>query len=293
MMRASPDGTGRNMWAGTGLSLFLPVLLLALGVAPAAAAPKAEPWPFWAANDPGSRESVDHAPWDRFLKKYVVTNHPSGVNRVRYASVTPDDRKRLDAYVLHLQRVEVTRLDRSVQKAYWINLYNALTVKVILDHSPVKSIRDIDISPGLFSSGPWGAKLVTIQGQKVSLNDIEHRILRPLWKDNRVHYAVNCASLGCPNLQTEAYLPENTEALLEKGAREYVNHGRGVRFTGDRLYLSSIYDWFQADFGGSEESVVRHLRKFADPGLAEKLKGFKGNMSYEYDWRLNEPYVDR
>jgi hypothetical protein len=263
-------------------------LLSGPGVTSVTAAPKAEAWSFWAANDPGSRTSIDHAPWDRFLKKYVVMNHLSGINRVRYASVTPDDRKSLDAYVLHLQHVEVTRLDRSGQKAYWINLYNALTQKVVLDHYPVKSIRDIKISPGVFSSGPWGAKLLTIQGQKVSLDDIEHRILRPLWKDNRVHYAVNCASLGCPNLQPDAYTPENTEALLEKGAREYVNHPRGVRLSGDRLQLSSIYDWFQADFGGSEDSVSRHLQRYANPELATKLKEFGGKISFDYDWRINE-----
>lgn len=289
MMRAPKGGAGPNLWTGIGLPLFLSATLLALVVAPTAAAPKAEPWPFWAANDPAGQVRVDHTPWDRFLKTYVVANHPSGINRVRYAAVTPEDRKRLDAYVLRLQRVEVTKLNRSEQKAYWINLYNALTVKVVLDHYPVRSIRDIDISPGLFSRGPWGAKLLSIQGQQVSLNDIEHRILRPLWKDNRVHYAVNCASLGCPNLQPEAYTPENTETLLEKGAWEYVNHPKGVRFSGDRLYLSSIFDWFQSDFGGSEESVARHLRKYAEPGLAEKLKGFKGKIAYEYDWRINQP----
>jgi len=289
MTRANTKGAGERMSSGIVWSLLLSVMVVGLGVAPAVAAPKAEPWPFWAANEPAGQVHVDHAPWDRFLKKYVVTNHPSGINRVRYASVSTDDRKSLDAYIRHLQQVEVTKLDRSGQKAYWINLYNASTVKVVLDHYPVKSIRDIGISPGLFSSGPWGAKLLTIQGERVSLNDIEHRILRPLWKDNRVHYAVNCASLGCPNLSPEAYTPENTEALLEKGAKEYVNHPRGVRLEGDRFRLSSIYDWFQADFGGSEESVVRHLRKVADPGLAETLKGFKGKISYEYDWRINEP----
>jgi len=288
-MRASPEWTGWNTLARIGWSLLLSVQLLSLGVAPAAAAPKAEPWSFWAANDPGNRTSIDHGPWDRFLRKYVVANHPSGINRVRYASVTPEDRKSLDAYVQQLQQEEVTRLNRSEQKAYWINLYNAQTVKVVLDHYPVKSIRDIDISPGIFSDGPWGAKLLAIQGQKVSLDDIEHRILRPLWKDNRVHYAVNCASLGCPNLQPEAYTPENSETLLEKGAREYVNHPRGVSLAGDRLHLSGIYDWFQADFRGSEASVVRHLQTYADPELTEKLKGFQGKLSYEYDWRINEP----
>lgn len=289
MTRANTKGTRETMATRIVWSLLLSMLVIGLGVVPAAAAPKADPWPFWEANDPASRVHVDHAPWDRFLQKYVVTNHPSGINRVRYAAVTPEDRKRLAAYIQQLRQVGVTKLNRSEQKAYWINLYNALTVKVVLDHYPVKSIRDIDISPGFFSRGPWGAKLLSIQGQEVSLNDIEHRILRPLWKDNRVHYAVNCASLWCPNLQPEAYTPENTETFLEKGAREYVNHLRGVRFAGDRLYLSSIYDWFQSDFGGSEEGVLRHLQKYAGPALAARLKNFKGGISYDYDWRINEP----
>jgi hypothetical protein len=161
-----------------------------------------------------------------------VTEHPSGIHRVRYGSVTPDDRKALGDYLRALEGTEVSGLGREEQKAYWINLYNALTVMVVLDRYPVGSIRDIDISPGLFRRGPWGAKLLTIQGRKVSLDDIEHRILRPLWKDSRIHYAVNCASLGCPNLQPEAYTRANTESLLEKGAREFVNHPRGVRLEG-------------------------------------------------------------
>jgi hypothetical protein len=269
--------------------ILLSMLLSALFALPAGAAPSADPWPFWAASDPAGSERVDHAAWDRFLKKYVVTDAPSGIHRVRYASVTPVDRKDLEAYIGNLQEVEVTRRSRAEQKAYWINLYNALTVKVVLDHYPVKSIRDINISPGLFSRGPWGAKLLTIQGNAVSLDDIEHRILRPFWKDNRVHYAVNCASLGCPNLQPDAFSPENTESLLEKGAREYVNHPRGALLEGDRLRLSRIYDWFQADFGGSEEGVLRHLRKHADPGLRERLTRFKGDIAYDYDWGINQP----
>jgi len=277
-----------NLSAGIVLSLLLSVPILG-PAAPAAAAPKAEPWSFWATSDPAGKVRVDHVPWDRFLRKYVVSNRPSGINRVRYASVTPEDKKELDAYLERLQQVEVTGLPRDEQMAYWINLYNALTVQVVLGHYPVKSIREINISPGLFTSGPWGAKLLAIQGQKVSLDDIEHRILRPLWKDSRVHYAVNCASLGCPNLQPEAYTTERMEALLEKGAREYVNHPRGVRMEGDRLRLSSIYAWFREDFGGTEVSVVRHLEKYAEPGLAKKLKGFPGKLSYGYDWRINEP----
>ena len=253
------------------------------------AAPKPEPWPRWEAHDPSSKTVVDHSDWGRFLERYLVTDHPSGINLVSYRKVTAKDRKALDTYLEKLQAVTVTRLNRAQQKAYWINLYNALTAKVILDHYPVESITDIDISPGLFSNGPWKAKLVNVEGEKISLDDIEHRILRPIWKDNRVHYAVNCASIGCPNLQPEPFTAENTERLLEKGAREYIRHPRGARFADDKeLVVSSIYDWFQVDFGDTEKGVLRHLARFAAPSAAEKLKRFKGDIDYEYDWSLNE-----
>ena len=252
------------------------------------AAPKADLWPRWEAHNPASSAVVDHSGWERFLGRYLVSNHPSGITRVRYGDVTSEDRRALESYIESLQWISVSRLNRDEQMAYWINLYNAVTVKVILDHYPVPSITKIDLSSGLFSRGPWEAKLLRIEGEEVSLNDVEHRILRPIWRDPRVHYAVNCASVGCPNLQNRAYTAANLEMLLEKGAREYINHPRGVSFEGSKLVLSSIYDWFQGDFGGSEEGVLRHLRRYAAPELAERLEGYSGRISYEYDWSLNE-----
>ena len=252
------------------------------------AAPKPELWPKWLGHNSHSEIRVDHKGWDRFLKIYIVTDEPSGINRVGYARVTPEDKENLKEYLKGLQSVRVSGWNRDEQEAYWINLYNALTVKVVLDHYPVKSIRDIDISPGWFKDGPWDAKLVKIEGEGMTLNDIEHRILRPIWKDNRIHFAVNCASLGCPNLQPEAFTRENTQTLLEKGAREYANHPRGLRIEGNRLTLSKIYKWFRADFGGSEDKVIRHLLQYVKAPLAQTLRAFRGRITYEYDWDLNE-----
>jgi hypothetical protein len=254
------------------------------------AAPKPDLWPRWEAHDPSSTESVDHSKWGRLLDRYLDTGTSSGVNFLRYGEVTPADRQLLETYLVELQAVRVTGLNRAEQKAYWVNFYNALTIKVILDHYPVESITDIDISPGLFSNGPWKAKLVEVEGQKVSLDDIEHRILRPIWQDNRIHYAVNCASIGCPNLQPEPFTAENMERILDEGARDYIRHPRGARFAeDDRLVVSSIYDWFQVDFGGTEKGVLQHLSRYADPAFAERLKRFEGDIDYEYDWGLNEP----
>jgi hypothetical protein len=268
--------------------MVLPFIVVLVVVALASAAPKSELWPKWQGHDAQSQTRIDHGLWNGFLKNYLISNHPSGINRVRYVSVSPQDRKKLEEYVVMMQQIRVSSLNRREQKAFWINLYNALTVRVILDHYPVKSIRDIDISPGWFADGPWGAKLFKIEGEAISLDDIEHKILRPIWKDNRVHYAVNCASLGCPNLQPEAFTGDNTERLLEKGAREYVNHQRGAQIGKNRLKLSSIYKWFQVDFGGSEEGVMGHLLQFGEKPLTEPLGGFKGKITYDYDWRLNE-----
>ena len=269
--------------------LFLTVMTLALLVAQTAgAAPKADLWPRWEKNDPANKQKIDHSAWDAFLKKYIVAPHPSGINRVNYATVAPEDRTALANYVKSLERVAVSGYSRAEQRAYWINLYNAKTVELILTRFPVKSIRDINISPGLFSSGPWGAKLMTVEGEKLALDDIEHRILRPIWKDNRIHYAVNCASLGCPNLQPAAFTAENTESLLERGAREYVNHRRGVSLQSGKLKVSSLYVWFQEDFGGSAEGLMEHWAKYAGKTLADALLSYSGGLEHDYDWRLND-----
>ena len=252
------------------------------------AAPKPELWPHWKAHNSANTEQVDHSAWGQFLAKHLVTDHPAGINRLHYSSVTPSDKQALDTYLDKLQGLLVSALNRDEQKAYWINLYNALTVKVVLDQFPVKSIRDINISPGWFNSGPWDAKLLLIEGENLSLNDIEHRILRPIWQDNRVHYAVNCASLGCPNLQTVPFTASNTRELLDQAARDYINHPRGAQLVDNKLTVSSIYDWFQIDFGGNEAEVITHLRQYATAELKASLDGRSSIDNYSYNWQLND-----
>jgi len=256
--------------------------------AAANAAPKADLWERWTAHAPNAAATIDHDPWDAFLARYVQ-EHADGVNRIPYARVTPEDKTSLEAYLARLSDVRISEYSRDEQLPYWINLYNALTVKVVLDHYPVASIREISISPGFFSVGPWKKKLVRVEGEELSLDDIEHRILRPIWKDPRIHYAVNCAAIGCPNLMQRAYTAANAEAALERGARDYVNHPRGARLEGgSRLVVSSIYEWFQEDFGGTEAGVIAHLRRYADPELDAELAQVDAIRDDEYDWALND-----
>lgn len=251
------------------------------------AAPEAELWQFWDTYESESRETIDHSAWDRFLATYVKPDS-EGVNRVSYREVSGPDKDRLNAYVDELAGAGIRAYNRAEQLAYWINLYNALTVQVVLNHYPVDSIKDIDISPGFFSTGPWGKKLVTVEGKELSLDDIEHRILRPIWQDPRIHYTVNCASIGCPNLARQAYTAANVGTMLARQASDYINHPRGAMTTDGGLTVSSIYDWFVADFGGSERGVLDHLLEYADAGLADAIRSGAEIERYRYDWALND-----
>ena len=266
--------------------LVLAALHAAAGAA--AAAPSADPWPRWEAHAAGSELAVDHDPWDAILAE-VVRLGDDGVARVDYPALTGDPlRGRLDAYLARLAATPVSRLGRPEQQAFWINLYNALTLRVIRDHYPVESILDVDISPGLFSNGPWGAELIMVENEDLTLDDVEHRILRPLWMDPRIHYALNCASIGCPNLQGRAWRAATLDADLDAAATAYVNHARGFTTEDSDLIVSSIYDWFIADFGGDDDGVLHHLTRYADPERQALLRAANGIDDHQYDWALND-----
>jgi len=237
----------------------------------------------WLQNDPNSSARLDHSAWSRFLSTYLVSGN-DGINRIAYGRVDAAARALLDAYIAMLEGSPVSRLSRPEQLAYWINLYNAATMRVVLEHYPVRSIRDI--GGGLFGTGPWDAKIMTVEGQRLSLDDVEHGILRPIWRDPRIHYALNCASISCPKLQPVAFTAGNVERLLDEAARAYVNDPRGVRIQGGRLIVSSIYVWYRQDFGPGETAVLDHLRHYAEPPLATELTRFRTPDGDSYDWHL-------
>lgn len=256
-------------------------------VEPAAAQSIAEQF---ATHQKGSAATVDHSAFDALLKAYVKPSE-AGLNRVAYARFKAEGQSKLTAYLAALEKADVTKLDRPEQFAFWANLYNAKTVAIVLDKYPVRSIKDISLGGGLvatFTGGPWKAKVVKVAGRELSLDDIEHVILRGTFKDPRVHYAVNCASVGCPNLGTEAFTGARLEAQLDAAARAYVNSPRGIKVADGQVTASSIYNWFQVDFGGSAEGVLQHARRYAEPALKSKLESITTIAEFAYDWSLND-----
>jgi len=240
-------------------------------------APNAELWDYWNRADEQNTQAISHLKWQYFLDNYLVEKKENTL--VRYKHVTPSDKQQLKSYISDMAKLDPRTYNKAEQYAYWVNLYNALTVNVILDNYPIKSITKLG---GLFSFGPWGDEIVVVTDKKLSLNDIEHRILRPIWQDARTHYAVNCASLGCPNLQPVAFDAMNQEMLLEQAAGSFINSGKGVKQSGNKTVLSSIYEWFPEDFG-SKQALTNHLKKYR-PTLSLNLDKVK----YDYNWDLNE-----
>jgi hypothetical protein len=248
------------------------------------AAPSAELWQRWTEHDPDATQSIDHGGWDQLLDRYLIKKK-NNINRFAYKAVSEDDHYKLKAYITSLGNTKISNYNRDEQLAFWINLYNALTIEVILQRYPVYSIRDI--SSGIFTSGPWKKKLVTVESKRLTLDDIEHRILRPIWQDPRLHYAVNCAAIGCPNLQPQAFTASNTEIMLEKAALEFVNHPRAAMVSSSgKLRVSSIYNWFEEDFGG-KKGVLAHLRQYAKPKLSDALQDVDEIYGDHYNWELN------
>ncbi|MEH6632365.1 MAG: DUF547 domain-containing protein [Halopseudomonas aestusnigri] len=250
-------------------------------------APDAKSIPRWTSFNSESTTTVKVKNWNLFLNNYREENY-DGIARIAYHRISLNDRLVLRDFIEHLQSIPVSKLNRQEQLAYWINLYNAATVQIVLDHMPVESIQDIDISPGLFASGPWGKKLLRVEGEKLSLNDIEHGILRPGWKDPRIHYVLNCASLGCPDIPQIAITAKNSDNQLTFAAKHFIDHPRAITIPeNNEAIVSSIYVWFKEDFGGSDAAILDHMRTYASKEKKKALMKVRSLESHRYDWNLN------
>ncbi len=248
--------------------------------------------PVFEISDPSSPYAVDHSAWNCLLVRYLTTD-VQGLNRIRYRDVTLQDHNALKGYLEYLQSVDTRTLNRDSQLAFWFNLYNAKTVDIVLDNYPIRSIRQVKTKLTDFV-GPFDDEAaVTVLGKPLSLNDIESGIVRPVWKDPRIHYALNCASFGCPNLATQAWTAENLDGRLHAAAYEYVNSGRAVSRGIRGVKVAKIFKWYNADFGGSDQAVLNHLLQYADQNTSRLLQGQSSIAGYFYDWSLNDARILR
>jgi len=230
-----------------------------------------------------------HKTWTLFLQKYVTVKGPAST--VAYKSIRKDP-KGLTKYLEALEAVSKSDFDsfsENEKLAFLINAYNAFTIKLIIDHYPVKSIKDIG---SLFSS-PWKKKFFRLLGEKRHLDNIEHDMIRKWFNEPRIHFAVVCAAIGCPALRNEAYMAAKLKEQLEDAARKFLSDKSRNRYLPKKkkLELSSIFKWYGDDFikkYGSVESFLA-TRMTSDPRQQKAIREKKASVSYlEYDWSLND-----
>lgn len=214
---------------------------------------------------------LDHSSWDALLRKYVSA---SGV--VNYKGIRAEKAK-LQAYLNTLSAGAPTSNSRTEKMAFWINAYNAFTVKLILDNYPTTSITKLK------GGKPWDTKFVKIGSQTYSLNQIEHEILRKQYFDARLHFVLVCAAQSCPKLLNKAYTASNLYAEMDKQARYFINNSFKNKITASSARVSKLFDWYKEDFT-KKGSLISFINKYSNVKLSTGAK-----VSYlEYDWALNE-----
>lgn len=221
---------------------------------------------------------IQHGQWTRLLQKHVSEG------KVNYKGLIAD-KEILQNYLdlLSANHPNPNNWSRQQQMAYWINAYNAFTVKLIVDHYPLKSIKDI--KKGIpFVNSVWDLKFINIQGKTYDLNNIEHNILRSEFDDPRIHFAINCASVSCPELTNQAYEAESLDAQLNEAARKFFADPEKNKLQSDKVEISRIFLWFGGDFKKASGDLITYIRQYTDIAIDPNAE-----IRYlEYDWNLNE-----
>jgi hypothetical protein len=216
-------------------------------------------------NKPGP--IVDHTAFHKLLSTNVSS---SGV--VNYKAFVSNDK--FEKYLAQLTGTDISSLSKSAQLAFWINAYNAFTIKKVSSNYPLGSITDLD------GGKPWDAKWIKLNGKTLSLNDIENVIIRPQFKEPRIHFAVNCAAKSCPPILNAAYSAGNLNTNLEKSTKAFINNSKYNTISKDKVVISKIFDWYKEDFG----DIISYLNKYADVKINDNA-----TVEYnEYDWSLND-----
>ena len=215
-----------------------------------------------------SEAQPDYKSWDTFLKKYV-----SATGDVDYKSIK-SNKKELDAITKIFSATSVLpSWSKNDQLAFWINAYNAFTIDLIVNNYPLKSIQGLD------GGKPWDVKRINIGGKKYSLNNIENDIIRPQFKDARIHFAVNCAAKSCPPILNGAFFGKTLDTQLDEVTKKFINNKKYQTITSSNITLSKIFDWYVADFG----DIVTFINKYSNVKVSKSA-----TIAYkDYDWALN------
>jgi hypothetical protein len=233
--------------------------------------------------------SVDHSAFTELLQAYV-----DEAGQVDYAALTAQRDSALTPYLQQLAETDPSNLDRDARLAFWINAYNALTLKLIVDHYPVESIKDITPAGGPAIpklNAPWFVKVGEVGGQMRTLDEIEHEIIRTRFDAPRIHFALVCAAVSCPRLRREAFTGAELDVQLDDQAHGFLHTRTKNQIPADdgTIRLSRIFKWFEEDFGENTDDLQRYLAPYFEGAVQAKLQAAAYDVGYlDYDWTLND-----
>lgn len=228
---------------------------------------------FWGITNALNAQSFSHSTWNTLLSKYV-----SATGVVNYAGIK-NENTQLESYLTSLGNGVSASASRNEKMAFWINAYNAFTVKLIIDNYPTQSIKNLK------GGKPWDTKFISIAGKTYSLNDIEHNILRKEYFDARLHFVLVCAAKSCPKLLNKAYTAQNLSQEMDNQARIFINDASKNKITANKAQISELFNWYKDDFLKTEgvKNIQDYLNKFSTIKVNSKT-----SISYlTYNWSLN------
>lgn len=269
----------------------LVTLICGLTLSPFAASFAADTtdWERWGANNPAETHIPDHTGYSVFLQKVGISK--KGQTTIAYVAISGPAIVFLDDYIAYLQRLPVSKLNRSEQLAYWLNLYNASVIREIArKNSPPRQMNTHRGTPGA-PGKMWSNKIFSIEGHGLSLEDIEMNILARHWQSSDGNpmwiYGLNWGAIGSPSLPLEAFIGKTADKQLSDSARAYVNNKKHVNLGRDRLTVSSLYSWHRSLIGQSDADVIAHLSIFATSRLKTRLAKVSAISGYTFPWRTN------
>ncbi|HMT00561.1 MAG TPA: DUF547 domain-containing protein [Saprospiraceae bacterium] len=217
---------------------------------------------------PWQPTAQDYKVFDKLLKTYVDPN-----GRVNYKMLTKE-KTAINQVLDQLQKINTQKLNEKARLAFYINLYNLTTLKVIADNYPIKSIKDIK------GGKIWDIGLMVLNGKSYSLNELENQLIRGQYKEPRIHFLINCGAKSCPPLHTEAFTEKNIDELMDKRTRQFINDALSNTITPKQIKISKIFDWYQTDFG----NLVSFINRYSKTKVLNNAK-----ISFmDYDWDLNK-----
>ncbi len=238
---------------------------------------------FWSRSNDANPGVIDHSAWDILLSEYVVELPDSPIRQFRYRDMDRAAVRQLDDYIRQMERTDPRDYPRQEQLAYWMNLYNAVSVRQIL---PLLTVEG-NLAP--VPESVWTSQSVRVAGKRLSLRDIEHGILRPIWRDHRIHFGLNCATMDCPNMDSRAYTAATIRDQLRLSGTRFVNDDRGMYFADGKLTVARIFDVYQDDFATDRPTLMKVFAHYAQDMKALYLLGYQGEILASQDLRLNSP----